>query len=79
MKKAKLDFDSAKATEGASVQFEKAVPLRSVFTSLLSSIAVTGACVLLGVIYRSIVFKLILNSLWKVGSELLGVKLCMFP
>lgn len=44
-------------------QFKKVVPLWSAFTSLLSNIAVIGACVLLSVIHLTIFFKLILTSM----------------
>ena len=47
------------------MDIQKAIPSRSAFTALLNSIAVIRACVLL-----PIVFKLILNSLKKVGVKL---------
>ena len=56
-------MDAAKAAEGILEKFKKAVASWSALTSLLSSTAVAGACVLLDIIYLPVVFKLIINSL----------------
>ena len=79
MKKAKLDFNASKAVEDILEQFKKTIPSWSAFISLLISIAVVGAWVLLGIICLPILFKLNINTQWKVGLELHGVKLCTLP
>ena len=64
LKKTKFDFNAAKEAEDILERSKKAVPSWSAFTSLLSSIAVIGSCVLLGGQNMfSVVFKLIMNLL----------------
>ena len=79
LKKAKLDLNAAKADEDILEKFKKAVPSWSAFISFLSGIAVAGVCVLWGMICLPIVFKMIRNSLWKVGLEPHGIKLLTLP
>ncbi|XP_059126128.1 endogenous retrovirus group K member 113 Env polyprotein-like [Peromyscus eremicus] len=78
MRKAKLDFDAAKTAEDILEQFKGAIPSWSSFTLLLSSVVAIGACVLVGIVCLPMILKLILNSLWRLGSELHRVKLRTF-